>query len=61
MTRIRRMQRRLRPGAIVRVYVTGDGVIGKYARFTIRRRSAPERRDLCLMPGSMQPARCPGA
>jgi PKD repeat protein len=59
VVRIRRMERRLRAGAIIRVYVTGDGVIGKYARFTIRRRRAPQRRDLCLMPGSMRPARCP--
>jgi PKD repeat protein len=59
VTRVRRFERRLRAGAIVRVYVTGDGVIGKYSRFTIRRGRAPQRRDHCLMPGSMQPARCP--
>ena len=59
--RIKRFQRSLRAGAIVRVYVTGDGVIGKYSRFVVRRRRAPARRDLCLMPGSLQPARCPGA
>jgi hypothetical protein len=57
--RIRRFQRRLRAGAIVRVFVTGEGVIGKYARFAIRRGRAPGRRDLCVMPGSSTPARCP--
>jgi hypothetical protein len=60
ITRIRRFERRLRAGAVIRVYVTADGVIGKYSRFVVRRRRAPARRDLCLLPGSMQPARCPG-
>jgi len=58
--RVRRFARRiLRPGAVVQVWVTRPGEIGKYTRLRIRRGQRPTRVDRCLMPGSTRPARCP--
>jgi hypothetical protein len=58
--RVRRFARRiLRPGAVVQVWVTRPGEIGKYTRLRIRRGHRPTRVDRCLMPGSKRPARCP--
>jgi hypothetical protein len=59
--RVRRLERLLRPGVIVRVFVTRAGVIGKYTRFEIRRRKPPARVDRCLNPGSSRPVACPTA
>lgn len=57
--RVRRFARRvLRPGAVVRVWVTKSGAIGKYTRFRIRAGKPPVRADRCLMPGSRRPVRC---
>jgi hypothetical protein len=58
--RIRRLRRRtLRPGAVLEVWITKQDTIGKYTRFRIRKRKAPKRTDLCVMPGSATPAACP--
>ena len=58
--RVRRFARRLlRPGAAVRIWVTKPGTIGKYTRIRIRRGRSPSRVDRCLLPGAVQPARCP--
>ena len=58
--RVRRFARRiLRPGAVVQVWVTRPGEIGKYTRLRIRKGQRPTRVDRCLMPGSRRPARCP--
>jgi PKD domain len=58
--RVRRFARRLlRPGAVVQVWITRPGEIGKYTRLRIRRGQRPTRVDRCLMPGSMRPSRCP--
>lgn len=58
--RVRRFARRiLRPGAVVQVWVTSSGEIGKYTRLRIRKGRRPTRVDRCLMPGSKRPARCP--
>jgi PKD repeat protein len=58
--RVRRFARRiLRPGAVVQVWVTRAGEIGKYTRFRIRRGKRPTRVDRCLMPGAKRPTRCP--
>jgi hypothetical protein len=59
--RFRRFERRLRPGALVRVFVTKPGRIGKYTRFTVRRRKSPLRRDACTLPGVERLARCPSS
>ena len=58
--RVRRFARRvLRPGAVVRIYVTKTGTIGKYTRVRIRSGKPPSRVDRCLMPGRTRPVRCP--
>ena len=57
--RVRSLERRLRKGAVVEVFVTAPGRIGKYTRFTIRANAAPARRDLCLRPGKSKPVACP--
>jgi hypothetical protein len=57
--RLRPFERFLPAGTVLQVRVTSDGRIGKYASFLIRARSAPLRRDLCLMPGRSKPAACP--
>jgi PKD repeat protein len=57
--RMRRLERLLRPGVIVKVYVTSQTAIGKYTRFRIRGGKAPARVDRCLNPGSWRPVRCP--
>jgi hypothetical protein len=60
LTRVRRLERRtLRPGAILRVFVTRSDVIGKYTRFRIRKGKPPLRQDLCLIPGGVGPVSCP--
>ena len=57
--RVRRFARHvLRPGAVVQVWVTRPGEIGKYTRFRIRRGRQPTRVDRCLPPGSRRPAPC---
>ena len=58
-TRIKRFERSLRAGIVLRVYVTSDGLIGKYTSIKIRRLALPIRQDRCLMPGSSRPVGCP--
>ena len=57
--RLRPFERFLPAGTVLQVRVTRSGSIGKYASFVIRARSAPQRRDLCLMPGRAKPVPCP--
>jgi hypothetical protein len=58
--RVRRFARRvLRPGAVVQVWVTRPGEVGKYTRFRIRKGKRPTRVDRCLMPDSRRPTHCP--
>jgi hypothetical protein len=57
--RVRSLERRLRSGAVIEVFVTAPGRIGTYARITIRANAAPARRDLCLNPGKSKPVACP--
>jgi hypothetical protein len=58
---VRRFARRvLRPGAVVQIFVTKPGTIGKYTRLRIRAGKGPSRVDRCLPPGAARPARCPG-
>jgi PKD repeat protein len=57
---IKRLQRRLAVGTVIRVMVTKSGRIGRYTRIRIRRGAAPDRRDLCLRHGSTRPFRCRG-
>jgi hypothetical protein len=57
--RVRRLERLLRPGVRVRVYVTKRGEVGKYTKFRFRAGNAPVRTDSCVLPGSWAPAECP--
>jgi hypothetical protein len=60
VVRIRSLERRLRAGTRVEVFVREDDLIGKYTRFRIRGGSrALKRLDRCLLPSSSQPVRCP--
>jgi hypothetical protein len=54
------LKRTLGNGAIVRVYVSKKGQIGKYTRFRIQKGKAPVRVDMCLPAnGSSKPRTCP--
>jgi hypothetical protein len=60
VVRIRQLDGRLlRGGAVVKLFVTKPGTIGKYTRVKIRRARPPERLDLCLMPDQVEPVACP--
>ena len=56
--RFRRLERRLRAGTVIEVFVTKDDAIGKYTRFRIRRGREPGRVDGCLFPGEPKPGSC---
>lgn len=58
--RLRGLERRLLPGAVIQVFVTEPGAIGKYARFRVTAGRAPARRDMCVAPAGLVPAPCPG-
>jgi PKD repeat protein len=59
--RVRRLERKLPAGTVLRVSVTKPGTIGKFTRFILRRDTAPARRDLCLRDGARQPSSCPAS
>jgi hypothetical protein len=59
LVRVRRLERVLRPGVTISIFVTKPDLIGKYARFRIRRGKPPTRVDRCLRPGSRRPVSCP--
>jgi hypothetical protein len=62
VVRLRSLERALRSGVIIRIYVSSAGAIGKYTVFKIRKgRQPPIRDDSCLMPGSLKPIACPSA
>jgi hypothetical protein len=60
VVRLRRFERRLRPGAVIQVFVTAPQSIGKYVRFRVVPGRAPSRRDMCVAPAGLAPAHCPG-
>ena len=55
----RRFERSLRAGAILEVWVSNHGQIGKFTRFLIHHGKAPSRQDLCLNPAGTKPFVCP--
>jgi hypothetical protein len=62
LVRFRSLERRLRAGIRVEIFVRQSGLIGKYTRFRIRGRARPLLRvDRCLEPGKRRPVRCPAA
>jgi hypothetical protein len=56
--RVRRLERLIKPGVRVRVYITQRATVGKYTGFRFRPGNPPARTDRCLMPGSWVPAMC---
>jgi hypothetical protein len=58
--RLRPLERRLRAGAVIQVFVTDPHAIGKYVSFRVRRGGAPFRRDLCVPAAGFKPVTCPG-
>jgi PKD repeat protein len=57
--RLRTLERRYASGAVLEVYISRRGHVGKYVRFTMRRGRAPERTDRCLDARGTQPIPCP--
>lgn len=55
----RSFERFLRPGAVIEVFVTKPGALGKYTRIRVRRGRVPERVDLCLNAAGVTPIACP--
>jgi PKD repeat protein len=60
LLRFRRFERRLKARAVVRIFITKPGAIGKYTSFRVRKGKAPKRRDLCMLPEAKLPSPCPG-
>jgi hypothetical protein len=60
VVRFREVERRLKAGVRLDVFVLRGETIGKHTRFIIRRHRAPSRTDDCLLPGDpFEPAECP--
>ena len=58
--RVHKLERLLRPGVRLRVYVTkSGGVYGKYTKIRFRAGKPPARSDGCLSPGRGLPMSCP--
>lgn len=55
---LRRFQRSYRAGAVIQVFVTKSGRVGRYMRITIRKGKSPLRRDGCLSGSGRRPTRC---
>lgn len=57
--RIRKLERPLGKNAVIEIYVTKTGTIGKYTRFRIRQGKSPARKDACAAFGAKTSMRCP--
>jgi hypothetical protein len=57
--RVRRFERRLRAGTVLRIYVTKTGFIGKFTQFRIVKGRPPARVDRCARTAGSAPRRCP--
>jgi hypothetical protein len=59
--RIKKLEQRLlRSGALIRIFVTKPGMIGKFTSIRVRRGKPPRRADRCLMPdNNTRPVKCP--
>ena len=57
----RSFERFLRAGAVIEVFVTKPGTLGKYTRLRVRRGRLPERVDLCLDAAGVKPIACPAS
>ena len=57
----RSFERYLGAGAVVEVFVTEPGRVGKYTRLRVRRGRLPERLDECLDLAGTRPIPCPAS
>jgi hypothetical protein len=56
----KKVERALRAGVKLKVFVRRGQTIGKYTRFTVRKGKAPSRSDACHFPGDpYEPRSCP--
>jgi hypothetical protein len=53
------IERVLRPGVAIQVFVTEPETIGKFTRFKLRDGKVPKRKDRCVAAGSTKRIRCP--
>jgi hypothetical protein len=53
------VERRLRVGTVIEVYVNRKGRMGKYTRIEIQRNAAPARQDMCVLSMRRSPSSCP--
>jgi hypothetical protein len=59
LVNFRRFERTLHAGAVLDVWVSNHGQIGKFTRFLIRRGKTPTRTDMCLNSAGTKPLVCP--
>lgn len=60
LVQVKRFRKKLlRNGAIVRIFVTKEGAIGKYTRLRIRNGKPPARVDRCVTSVNRKPFACP--
>ena len=57
----RRFEHSLRAGAVLEIWVSNHGQIGKFTRFVIHHNKVPSRQDLCLNPAGTAPIVCPSS
>jgi PKD repeat protein len=57
--RLSAFERTLRPGAIIEVYVTQSGRLGKYTKWKVTRTKAPIRTDKCIRSFGKKPSSSP--
>jgi hypothetical protein len=61
LVNFRRFERTLHAGAVLDVWVSNHGQIGKFTRFLIRRGKTPTRTDTCLNSAGTKPIVCPSS
>jgi len=59
IVRVRRLERRLRIGTVLRIYVTKTGFVGKYTRIRFGRTGLLSRIDSCASTAGRAPRPCP--
>jgi hypothetical protein len=57
--RLTELERMLRAGTVIRIYITKPGTWGHYTRFKIRRLRAPARTEACARPKASRAVNCP--
>jgi hypothetical protein len=55
------VERRLRVGTVIEVYVNRKSRMGKYTRIVIKRNAAPARQDMCVLSMRRSPSSCPSS